>query len=107
MIFLSFIGNHDIFVPKTEAFGPALNVFNNYKDSIEYLFFFVTPNSQKFDYLKIANENANYIKSINPGIHIELINVQIDYDLIYPIMLDEVLGVIEKYNLCYNSLRMS
>jgi len=102
MIYFTFIGNHDA-VSDSGSFGAASNIFFNYKEDISKIFFFITPKTNLADYSAIANDNANLIKQAKDSIEIEFIHVNlvnpVDYDLVYPVMLNEVSNIIGKYNL--------
>lgn len=102
MIYFTFIGNHDA-ISSTDSFGAAVNIFTNYKEEIQKIFFFITPKTTLADYHSIANDNANIIKQYKDSVEIVYVHLKlqnpVDYDLVYPVMLDEVLNIIEKYNL--------
>lgn len=102
MIYFTFIGNHDA-ISESGLFGAVTNIFLNYKDEIKKVFFFVTAKTPSADYLAIANDNAKLIKQEKDSVEIEFIQLNlsnpVDYDIVYPVMLNEVSNVIEKYNL--------
>ncbi len=102
MIYFTFIGNHDAVLP-SGSFGAVTNIFQNYKEKINKIFFFITPKTNIADYLSIANDNARLIKQAKASIEIEFIQLKlpnpVDYDIVYPVMLNEVFNIIDKYNL--------
>jgi len=102
MIYFTFIGNHDA-ISETGSFGAVTNIFLQYKEEISKVFLFVTPKTPFADYPKIANDNVRLIKLTKGSVQVEIINVTlpnpVDYDIVYPIMLNEVSNIIEKHSL--------
>jgi transcriptional regulator with PAS, ATPase and Fis domain len=102
MIYFTFIGNHDA-ISSPGSYGAVTNIFLNYKEEITKVFFFVTPGTYIANYLTIANDNAKLIKQAKEFVEIEFIQLKlpnpVDYDIVYPVMLNEASTVIEKYNL--------
>jgi transcriptional regulator with GAF, ATPase, and Fis domain len=102
MIYFTFIGNHDA-ISASGSFGAVTNIFLNYKDELTKVFFFITPGTNIANYPAIANDNANLIKQSKEFVEIEFIQLKlpnpVDYDIVYPVMLNEVSTIIEKYNL--------
>ena len=102
MIYLTFIGNHDA-ITDSGTYGAVTNIFLQYKDDITRIFLLVTPKTPLADYPKIAYDNARLIKNANDSVDVEIINVNlpnpVDYDIVYPMMLNEVSNIIDKYNL--------
>jgi len=104
MIYLTFIGNHDQITPG-QSFGAALTIFLDYKDAIREVFLFVTPSKKKdgVDYRKIAEQNKSAMLAAKPGLQIILVDIDlpnpIDFDLVYPVMLDETQKLFEDLSL--------
>jgi len=102
MIYFTFIGNHDA-ISETSSFGAVTNIFLQYKEEISKVFLFVTPKTPFADYPKIAKDNVRLIKLAKDSVQVEIINVilpnPVDYDIVYPIMLNEVSNIIEKHSL--------
>ena len=100
MKYFSFIGNHDAINPDSKEFGAFVNIFKEYHEDIEKVFLFVTPSTKTINYFKIANDNIEIIKRINNDIEVEIIEFKVpnpvDYDIVYPVLLDNVLGIVEK-----------
>lgn len=100
MIYLTFVGNHDQ-LTAGQSFGAALKIFLDYKDGIKQVFIFVTSarKSESFIYRDIAEQNKSNMLAENPGLHVTLIDINlqnpIDFDLVYPVMLDETQKLFE------------
>ncbi len=102
MIYFSFIGNHDK-ISSSNEYGAFYNIFINYKNDISKIFVFTTPKTDRADYTEIANENIKIIKSIKKEIEITPVQIDlanpVDFDLVYPKMLDALLNIIEENNI--------
>ncbi|MBK8945360.1 MAG: sigma 54-interacting transcriptional regulator [Ignavibacteriae bacterium] len=100
MIYFSFIGNHDSINSDSKEYGAFINIFNEYQKEINRIFLFVTPSTGIVNYNKIASDNIEQIRKLKPKIEIEIIKFNIpnpvDYDIVYPILLDKVLEIVEK-----------
>lgn len=101
MIYFSFIGNHDS-IENNEP-GSFLNIYTHFYEDIKKVFLFITPNTSVTDYEKISKDNIEEIQRINSNVDIHPIFIDlknpVDYDLVYPIMLDEYLKVSKDYNI--------
>ncbi len=101
MIYFSFIGNHD----KIEggSVGAAVTIFLRYKTEIDKIYFLVTPSNSPVNYEEIAKQNIKFIQAENPEIEIELVHFNIDnpvdFDLVYPKLLDIIQSIVEKNDL--------
>ncbi len=94
MILISFIGNHDAFSDENQTYGALLNIALQYKDLITAAYILVTPKTGKANYSEIASRNIAEIGKLNHSIKCEMVEVKIfnpiDYDLVYPHMLDSI-----------------
>lgn len=105
MVYFSFIGNHDKIVIDNGGLGALATIFLHYKEAIDQVFLFVSPTRRddRTDYLAIAEHNARLIRSEKPGIDLEVINLAlanpVDYDLVYPRMLDVLLEILDQHDL--------
>ena len=102
MVYLSFVGNHDQLSP-TGEYGAFSNVCLEYELEIDRAFVFITNTNGEANYNEIAEENIKLLKNKTKGIEfykikIELLN-PIDYDVVYPKMLDSLLKIIELHSL--------
>ena len=101
MLYLTFIGNHDQISPE-QTFGAALKIFLDYKDVIRQVFLIVTPAKKNdvVNYREIAEQNKSVMLSEKPGLQIALVDIDlpnpIDFDLVYPVMLDATQKLFEK-----------
>jgi transcriptional regulator with PAS, ATPase and Fis domain len=97
MIYLSFIGNHDKIEANSESFGSVITIFKKYIEAITEVYLFVTPDKKNGNvkYSKIAFDNQNILETLKPNLKVNLIKLDvsnpIDYDIIYPVMLDKML----------------
>ncbi len=96
MKYLSFIGNHDKIERGSNEYGAVLSIFQKYSQKIEQVYLFVTPDkkSELISYHSIALENMSVMEAINPAVNVCIVSVSlpnpIDYDLVYPFLLDKV-----------------
>lgn len=101
MIYFSFIGNHDKI--SDEAYGSFLNIYKQLAKEIKHIFIFITPNTTSTNYEKIAHDNIETIRDINPEVKINPIHIDlknpIDYDLVYPVLFDEYVKLKDEHNL--------
>ena len=100
MKYFTFIGNHDTIDAKRRGFGSALTIFFHYKDSINGVYIFTTPDKGHISYKKIADKTKNIINQENKEILVSIIEMDIDnpvdFDLVYKVMLDETHKAINK-----------
>ena len=100
MIYLSFIGNHDQIIPG-QSYGAALTIFLQYREQIDRVYLLVTPSKkdQKVNYAEIAASIKSVMDQEKPGITVDLVPFDlsnpVDYDLVYPKMLDETQKIFE------------
>jgi len=100
MIYFTFIGNHDQIEPG-QPYGAALTIFLQYKAEVERIYLFVTPAKSQaaVNYEEIARKTKAIMEQDKPGLVVELITMDfqnpIDYDLVYPVMLDVTQKVLE------------
>ena len=104
MIFFTFIGNHDKLEKTENPLGPVSSIFLSYKEKITTVFLFVTPSKRNETvYKQIAEQNATFMRTEKPDIDIELIDLSVsnpvDFDIVYPTMLHQVLEIIDDYNI--------
>jgi len=103
MIYLTLVGNHDEVKKHSNQAGAAYNIYQQYLNEIEQVFIFSTPSTPSADYHQIALDNKGLMHQLNPEIKIEIIKIDfanpIDFDVVYPVMLDNSLNVIGKYKL--------
>ena len=99
MIYFSFVGNHDQ-ISSPKEYGAFCNIFDNYKEEITKIFLFITPKTDRADYNSIALSNIKIIKEIKENLEIVPVHIQlsnpVDFDLVYPGLLDKVLKIIEE-----------
>lgn len=108
MIYLSFVGNHDDLKKDDFGIGPALTIFLSFKKQIEHVIIFVIPTKKhsSVDYRQIAEQNKIRILSEKPDVKIEIIPIDlsnpVDFDLVYPVMLNETQKLIDENGLREN-----
>jgi len=56
MKYLTMIGNHDAIKPDSQGFGALLTIFFHYKENIDGVYIFTTPDSSYFSYKKTAEK---------------------------------------------------
>lgn len=99
MIYLTFVGNHDE-IKSTDHYGAVFNIFKEYKEEISKVFIFVSPSTPYADYQKIASQNKQLILSLRPSVEVNIVKIDfinpIDYDIVFPKLLDSVTSIIEK-----------
>lgn len=97
MIYFTFVGNHDE-IKGTDHFGAVFNIFKEYKDEVSEVFIFVSPSTPKADYQKIASQNKQLISSLKPSVNVDIVKIDlinpIDYDIVFPKLLDSVSSII-------------
>ncbi len=100
MVYFSFIGNHDK-ITHGQPHGAVLNIYFRYKEKLRDVFLFITP-SQKggmVNYGEIARQTQAVMEREKPGIRVRLIDLTlsspVDFDLVYPVMLDATQGILE------------
>lgn len=102
MIYLSFIGNHDKLNPPS-GFGAFSNICSVYNSQIRQAYVFVTNSSSVLNYVQIAAENINLLKGKWPHIDFQVVRIDlpnpIDYDVVYPKMLDTLTNLLDEMNL--------
>lgn len=100
MNYFSFIGNHDAINSESNEFGAFVNIFKEYQKDIKKVFLFVTTPTKTIDYFKIANDNIKIINEVRRDVEVEIIEFKVqnpvDYDIVYPNLLDKVLEVVQK-----------
>ena len=105
MVYFSFIGNHDTLEPRPEGLGASANIFLRYRDEIERVFLFINDARQEqgADYARIAQQNSRFMQTEKPQVDIEVVTLHaanpVDFDLVYPAMLDKVLELLDQYDL--------
>jgi len=104
MIYFSFIGNHDK-IEAGQPYGAALTIFLQYKAEMERVYLFVTPSKRQaaVNYEEIAQKTKAIMEQEKTGIVVEFISLDlqnpIDFDLVYPVMLDATQKILEDANL--------
>lgn len=104
MKYFTFVGNHDKFESGSNGLGAVASIFLEYKDEIEDVFLFITPSANKsVNYENIAEQNASFMRSENSNINIEYVIIPVsnpvDFDIVYPSMLHNVLKIIDDYGI--------
>lgn len=105
MVYFSFIGNHDRIEINDKGPGAVATIFLQYKDKIDQVFLFVTPAKREdnTDYRAIAEANARLIRAEKSTADVELVHLElanpVDFDLVYPRMLDALLEILDQYDL--------
>jgi len=100
MMYFTFIGNHDKISPD-HPYGAALTIFQQYKENLDKVFLFVTPSKRDsaINYDQISKQTKSIMEHDKPGINITLVNLDldnpVDFDLVYPVMLDATQKIIE------------
>ena len=99
MKYFTFIGNHDIIDSNTLGFGAALTIFFNYLSEISGVYIFTSSDKQHFAYRQMAERTKLRMQSEKKGLSVRIIELELEnptnFDLVYTILLDEVLKVIE------------
>lgn len=103
MIYITFVGNHDKII-SSHPYGAALTIFLQYKKQIDKIYLLITPTKtdNSVNYFEIANHTKIIIEQEKPGIQVELVKIElqnpIDFDLVYPVMLDETQKILDFEN---------
>ncbi|MFQ5675190.1 MAG: RNA repair transcriptional activator RtcR family protein [bacterium] len=105
MIFLTFVGNHDMIEKSREGYGAVLTIFLQYKEKITDVYLFVSE-PRKIDqvnYQEIARQNKAFMEAEKPGVNVQMISVDlvnpVDFDLVYPTLLHETQRLLELDNI--------
>jgi len=100
MKYLTMIGNHDAIKPDSQGFGALLTIFFHYKENIDGVYIFTTPDSSYFSYKKTAEKIKRRMEAEKKDLPVTIIEMDldnpVDFELVYKIMLDETQNVIEK-----------
>ncbi len=103
MVFFSFIGKHDHLTD--ENIGPCLKIYLRFKKSINQVYLLVSKCSsyENDEYLQIAHTNKYRILQENHNVKVEIIELDmetpIDFDIVYPTILDSVYSILEQNKL--------
>jgi hypothetical protein len=75
MIFLTFVGNHDIIDASREGHGAVLTIFFQYKDAITDVYLFVTQPkaTDRVSYKEIAEKSKAIMVAEKPEVNVKLI----------------------------------
>jgi transcriptional regulator with AAA-type ATPase domain len=99
MKYFTFIGNHDIIDSNTLGFGAALTIFFSYLSDISGVYIFTSSDKHHFAYRQMAEKTKLRMQSEKKGLSVNIIELELEnptnFDLVYTILLDEVLKVIE------------
>lgn len=101
MIFLTFVGNHDLVEESRESYGAVLSIFLNYREKISDVYIFVTSSrrTDRVNYREIAESNKAIMLAEKPGVNATLVPIDllnpVDFDLVYPILLHETQKLLE------------
>ncbi|MBL7013969.1 MAG: sigma 54-interacting transcriptional regulator, partial [Candidatus Marinimicrobia bacterium] len=103
MKYFTIIGNHDAIDPKQPGFGAALTIFFHYKDDIDAVYIFSSPDKPNFSYTQTAEKIRRRMQAEKKDLSVSIIEMDIespvDFDLVYKTMLDETQTAIEKDNI--------
>ena len=110
MIYFTFVGNHDKIDSSSGSLGAVTSIFLKYKEDITDVFIFVTPAKKDgSSYKAIAEKNAAFMRTENPEINVEFVDLPVsnpvDFDIVYPTMLHHTLDIIDNYNI-HNSPKL-
>jgi transcriptional regulator with GAF, ATPase, and Fis domain len=103
MKYFTIIGNHDAIDSSHNGVGAALTIFFNYKDEIDEVYIFTSPDNPHFPYKQTAEKTMRRMKQEQRGMPVSIIEMDIDnpvnFDLVYKVMLDESHKVMEENNI--------
>ncbi|MBC8322020.1 MAG: sigma 54-interacting transcriptional regulator [Candidatus Marinimicrobia bacterium] len=103
MKYFTIIGNHDAIDPSRPGFGAVLTIFFHYKETIDGVYIFTTPDNPKFPYRQTAEKIKLRMEAEKKDLSVSIIEMDlenpIDFDLVYTTMLDETQTVIENNNI--------
>ena len=103
MKYFTIIGNHDAIDSSHEGFGAALTIFFNYKDEIDGVYIFTSPDKPHFPYKETAEKTMRRMKQEQRDLSVSIIEMDIDnpvnFDLVYKVMLDESHKAMEENNI--------
>jgi|APSaa5957512576_1039674.scaffolds.fasta_scaffold07053_5 two-component system, NtrC family, response regulator AtoC len=103
MKYFTIIGNHDVIDPKQTGFGAVLTIFFHYKDDIDAVYIFTSPDKPHFLYKQTAEKIMRRMQAEKKALPVFIIEMDIDspvdFDLVYKTLLDETQTVIEKDNI--------
>ncbi len=99
MIYFSFIGNNDQISPENPQGGACLSTFRYYVEDITEIYLFITPNKD-IDYLKVGKATVRMMKDLKTEVSVNLISIEnlsnpVDYDLVYPVILDNCKKIVD------------
>ena len=100
MKYFTLIGNHDAIEPSREGFGAALTIFFHYKNEIDGVYIFSTPDKPNFPYKQMAEKTMRRMKQEKKDLLVSIVELDLEnpvnFDLVYKVMLDESQKVMEK-----------
>jgi len=103
MKYFTIIGNHDAIDPKHIGIGAALTIFFNYKEEIDGVYIFTSPDKPNFSYKQTAEKIKRRMQAEKKDLPVSVIEMDIespvDYDLVYKTMLDKTQTIIESANI--------
>jgi len=103
MKYFTLIGNHDAIEPNREGFGAALTIFFNYKEEIDGVYIFTSPDKSHFPYKQMAEKIIRRMMQEKKDLPVSIIEMDLEnpvnFDLVYKVMLDETQKVIEENNI--------
>ena len=103
MKYFTIIGNHDVIDSNHKGFGAALTIFFYYKDEIDGVYIFTSPDKPHFHYKQMAEKTMLRMQQEKKGISVSIIEMDIEnpvnFDLVYKVMLDETHKVMEDDNI--------
>jgi DNA-binding NtrC family response regulator len=99
MKYFTMIGNHDAIDSSQEGFGAALTIFFHYKDEIDGVYIFTSPDNPHFPYKQTAEKTMRRMQQEKKDLSVHIIEMElnnpVNFDLVYKVMLDESLKVLE------------
>jgi len=103
MKYFTIIGNHDAIGSSHEGYGAALTIFFKYKDEIDGVYIFTSPDKPHFPYKQTAEKTMRRMKQEQRDMSVSIIEMDIDnpvnFDLVYKVMLDESHKAMEENNI--------
>ncbi len=105
MIFLTFVGNHDLIDKSKEGYGAVLTTFLQYKEKITGVYIFVTTSkiTDRVNYREIAEQNKAIMLAEKPGVNIKFVSVDlanpVDFNLVYPTLLNATQKLLDHENI--------
>ena len=99
MKYFTLIGNHDFINKGSPGLGAALTIFLHYKDEIDGVYIFTSPDKPNAAYKQMSEKIKRRMLQEKGNMPVSVIEMDLDnpvnFDLVYSVMLDETTKVIE------------